>query len=52
MDSSTILSAFWKASSNLLPTAMTSPTDFMEEPILVETRLNLLRSQRGIFTTT
>ncbi len=51
MVSSTILRAFWKASSNLRPTAMTSPTDFMELPILVLTRLNLLRSQRGIFTT-
>lgn len=73
--SSTILSAFWNASSKFLPMAMTSPGDravsrrtlrpprcppppaprsptlFMELPILVLTRRNLLRSQRGIFTT-
>ena len=46
---STILNAFCRASSNLRPTAITSPTDFMEEPILVLTRVNLPRSQRGIW---
>ncbi len=31
--------------------AMTSPTDFISEPIFFETRPNFLRSQRGILTT-
>jgi len=35
----------------LRPTAITSPTLFMELPILALTWTNLLRSQRGIFTT-
>ena len=30
---------------------MTSPTDFIAEPIAVDTRENFLRSHRGIFTT-
>ena len=48
-EGSTILMAFCRASSNLLPTAITSPTLFMEEPILVHTLANLPRSQRGIW---
>ena len=34
-----------------LPMAMTSPTDVMLLPSLVDTLLNLLRSHRGTFTT-
>ena len=36
--------AFWMASSKLRPIAMTSPTDFISEPIFLETRPNFLRS--------
>ena len=36
-DSSTILKAFWSASSNLRPMAITSPTLFIELPIFVLT---------------
>lgn len=32
--------------------AVTSPTDFMPEPIRFETLRNFLRSQRGTLTTT
>ena len=39
------------ASSKVRPIAITSPTDFIEEPISRLTPWNLPRSQRGIFTT-
>lgn len=44
--------AFWKVSSNVRPMLITSPTLFMLLLSSRLTRLNLLRSQRGIFTTT
>ena len=44
--------AFCSVSSNVLPMAMTSPTDFIDEPRAVDTRVNFLRSHRGILTTT
>jgi hypothetical protein len=43
--------AFWMVSSNVLPIAMTSPTDFIDDESAVETRVNFLRSHRGILTT-
>ena len=44
--------AFWKVSSNVLPILITSPTLFMLLLNSLLTRLNFLRSQRGILTTT
>ena len=43
--------AFWRTSSNVRPMAITSPTDFISEPISVETLRNFLRSQRGYLRT-
>lgn len=48
---STMRMAFWKLSSSVRPMDITSLTDFMAEPICVETPWNLLMSQRGIFVT-
>ena len=42
---------FWRDSSKVRPMAMTSPTDFMLDPISRLTCWNLLRSQRGILVT-
>jgi hypothetical protein len=44
--------AFWIVSSNVLPIAITSPTDFMLLLSSRLTRLNFFRSHLGIFTTT
>ena len=45
-------SAFCSASSKVRPIAITSPTDFMAEPMRLLTFLNFFRSQRGTLTTT
>ena len=48
----TIRVAFWIASSKVRPMAITSPTLFIADPILLSTRVpNFLRSQRGTLTT-
>ena len=47
-----ILIPFWMASSNVLPMAITSPTDFILEPNSRVTPWNLPKSQRGILQTT
>jgi hypothetical protein len=43
--------AFCMASSNVRATLITSPTDFICDPMRVDTRENLVRSQRGILIT-
>ena len=43
---------FWIASSKVRPIAITSPTDFMEEPSSLSTPWNFPKSQRGILHTT
>ncbi len=40
-----------RASLKVAPMAMTSPTDFMEVPRVVEVSGNFSNAQRGIFTT-
>ena len=52
MAGSVMRSAFWSDSSHVRPMAITSPTDFIAEPISRETRSNLERSQRGTLVTT
>ena len=49
---SVILIAFCNTSSNVLPIAITSPTDFILVPILLFTNSNFLKSHLGIFRTT
>ena len=43
---------FWIASSKVRPIAITSPTDFIEEPNSLSTPWNFPKSQRGILQTT
>ena len=45
-------SPFWIASSKVRPMAITSPTDFMEDPNSLSTPWNFPKSQRGILHTT
>ncbi len=45
-------SAFCSASSKLRPIAITSPTDFIDEPMPGSAPRNFCRSQRGALTTT
>ncbi|KAH3660696.1 hypothetical protein OGATHE_005028 [Ogataea polymorpha] len=47
-EGSTCLMAFWKDSSKLRPMAITSPTDFIEEPMSLLTCWNFDRSHLGI----
>ena len=42
--------ALCSASSKLRPMAITSPTDFIDDPMLCEALRNFCRSQRGAFT--
>ena len=49
---STMRRAFCSASSKLRPMAITSPTDFIDDPMLCEALRNFCRSQRGAFTVT
>ena len=42
---------FWIVSSKVRPIAITSPTDFIEEPIPLSTPRNLPKSQRGSLAT-
>ena len=51
VDGFVMRSAFCNDSSKVRPMAITSPTDFIAEPMSRETRSNLARSQRGILTT-
>ena len=46
-----IRSPFWMASSNVLPIAITSPTDFILDPSSLSTPWNFPKSQRGILHT-
>ena len=44
--------AFWRASLNVLPMAIASPTDFICVPRTGGVDGNFSKAQRGIFTTT